>query len=452
MKKNNIKESSEIKMSPEIEDSMKTKTHHLGNHPSFPDVDGVDLQENIVFKTTKKNIISIIKNKFMKKNNIKESSEIKMSPEIEDNIKTKTHHLGNHPSFPDVDGVDFTEKLLLDRFNNVVNNVKKHYSINEINNDEILKEIPTLIEECIELEKEHKKQLEDLCISAVMDEFDIPESFVTIKTELTPNIDLKGLNKEPKGEIDEIEFENYDDISNLKTEIQKRHLINTLIQGSAMKIKNVLHKIDDQLTDINPILLNKYNKLISAIDYSYFIIKDFNGDKYGGVVKTTIPKNNDGKTEVDAKGVVFPILLYETMKGVMEVLAANGLPQDDKKTKYILGRTDYLESEPWNMRLGVGLWDKFVKLIPQQDIHLKHYIFAELCSLEANEFLTVVKEILSNTKKGKTFVETIIKKTKKDLQQEEFDLCLEEKRKLHKNQGYITNPQDIDNVWSNLGL
>ena len=75
-----------------------------------------------------------------------------------------------------------------------------------------------------------------------------------------------------------------------------------------------------------------------------------------------------GKEEVDpetdpptikVQGVAFPILVHELIKGVMEVLGTQGLPDDPRHAEMVMNSEDTLTAEVWDLRLGPVIWEKF---------------------------------------------------------------------------------------------
>ena len=90
---------------------------------------------------------------------------------------------------------------------------------------------------------------------------------------------------------------------------------------------------------------------------------------------------------------------YDAM---LELFASNGLPDDLKKAEYIISQSDFLKAEPWDLRLGVGIWKNIIDGI--KGTRYIPYLFSELCSLEVDEFNAVMAEILAKTKKGKSIV------------------------------------------------
>ena len=80
-----------------------------------------------------------------------------------------------------------------------------------------------------------------------------------------------------------------------------------------------------------------------------------------------------------------------------------------------------MAAEPWDMRLGPGLWERFTKLIDPDDFHLKHHVFAELAALPVKEFNYTMREIMANTKEGKKIISNIINEVKQDFKDDEFN-------------------------------
>ena len=81
-----------------------------------------------------------------------------------------------------------------------------------------------------------------------------------------------------------------------------------------------------------------------------------------------------GKEEVDpetdpptikAEGALFPILVHELFKGVMEYVSAHGLPSDPEFAEDVIGMEDTLPAEIWDLRLGPVIWEKFMEAYPQ---------------------------------------------------------------------------------------
>lgn len=188
----------------------------------------------------------------------------------------------------------------------------------------------------------------------------------------------------------------------------------------------MFHMVDDELTDLDPRLPNKYSKMMAAADYMYYIIPEMENGVNGGVVRVQFPTASNPKAVIYAQAMVFPVLIHELVKGVMELLSAHALPKNKKLGEYVINKADFLAAEPWDMRMGPGLWGRFTNMIEPDDFHLKHHIYTELASLPVREFNVKMREIMAGTKEGKKIIQGIVNEVKAGLQEDEFNEAMDE--------------------------
>ena len=182
--------------------------------------------------------------------------------------------------------------------------------------------------------------------------------------------------------------------------------------------------------------------MMTAAEYIDYIIPSMDEGTVGGMVKVEYPTKNNPKAIIHAQAMVFPVLIHEIVKGVMELLSAHGLPKDKKLIEYVTNKADFLAAEPWDMRLGPALWSKFTDAIDSDDFNLKHHVYSELAALPAKEFHIKMKEILAGTKEGKKIIKDIIDIVKQDLQHDEYskalsDLGIEDPENIDENEDDI---------------
>jgi hypothetical protein len=344
----------------------------------------------------------------------------RMHPTIETELVERKHSLGKHEIFPEDDESTFEEKIIGERFNEVVKQYKRAYDTDIIDNNKVISEMEPLLHETIKLESSHKKELEKLAEKMIREEFDMDETIVEIHAELTENITLKGRKKNSKPTIVEIDFEHYDEIKQAKNEVYKRRFLNTLIEGAAKKCNHMYHNIDDELIELDPRLPNKYNKLISSSDYMYYILPTMDNTIKGGMVSVQFPTESNPKAVIHAQGMIFPVLIHELVKGVMELISAHGLPKNKKIGEYVISKADFSEAEPWDTRLGPGLWSRFTNMFDPSDLNLKHHVYSDLISLPTDEFNSCMKEIMANTIKGKKIIKELCENIKKEMNEKEI--------------------------------
>ncbi len=351
----------------------------------------------------------------------------RMLPKLEADLRDRKHSLGEHPIFPSSDESTFEQKIMSKRFGDVTRNVKRHFDISDIDNNKIIADMMGLVHGSMLMESSHKKELEALAIKMVKEEYDISDDDMNIIAELTDDINEEGLVKNPSPVmVEDMEFESHQDIEDANDEVYKRRFINAMIQGAAKKCNHMFHMVDEDLVKMNPQLPTQYNKMMSAADYMYYAIDNMEDGVKGGVVRVELPKKEGDKPTIHAQAMVFPVLIHELVKGVMEILSTHGLPQDNKLREYVIGKSDYTQAEPWDMRLGPALWEKFADAIEPADFNLKHHIYSELCRLPVKEFNATMKEIMAGTKTGKAKVASIVKDIKSDMANDDKESAINE--------------------------
>jgi hypothetical protein len=361
-----------------------------------------------------------------------ENMNERMHPSLEEDLRNDTHSLGKHPALPEGDEHSFTQKVMGERFSEVCKRYKRAHDVDDIDNRKVMAEMMPMVYETIGLESKHKKALQELAIKMIREEYDMSENAVEIVAELTTNISLEGTKKNPKPmAVEGMEFDSHDDIVNANAEVYKRRFLNAMGQGAAKKCNHMFHMADDELTSLDPKLPNKYAKVMSSADYMYYVMPKMEEGVSGGVVKVEYPTKEKPKAKIHAQAMVFPVLIHEIVKGVMELLSAHGLPKNKKVADYVINKADFLAAEPWDMRMGPAVWGKFTDAVPADDFGLKHHAYSHLASLPANEFNTQMKEIMAGTKKGKKIVEDIIHHVKHDLHEEEFNNAMNELDSAH---------------------
>lgn len=372
----------------------------------------------------------------------------RMHPQLEQELAMRKHSLGQHPAFPEDDESSFEQRILGKRFDEVQKRYKRAFDVDSIDNNKLLKEMMPLVYETMALEAKNKKELEELAVKMIREEYDMGEDVVEIIAELTPEVVLKGAQKNPKPmAVEGMEFDKHDDFVRANEEVYKRRFLNAMTQGAAKKCNHMFHMVDEDLVNMDPRLPNKYNKMMSAADYMYYVIpkmdEEGNGSVTGGMVEVEYPSKKNPKAKIHAQAMVFPVLVHEIVKGVMELLSAHGLPKDKKLTEYVTNKADFIAAEPWDMRLGPAIWERFTEAIDPDDFHLKHHVYTELAALPAKEFHSQMKEIMAGTKEGKKIVKNIIERVKKDIQQEEYQQALNELGMDSNDEGYDTDIEDF---------
>jgi hypothetical protein len=336
-------------------------------------------------------------------------------------VKTHTTSLGDNEVFPNGDEYPFDYIILKERFNEVCDAIED-LGISDLSEDSLMSELSSLLNECKELETPVRDSLERICENAVNRLFAIPEGILNIKCKLVDRIKFKNairLRPESDGDI-KYTFTDVHDIDFSKKAIGKRRVINSLIQGGSYLYANVIGLYIDEINRINPRLLQLYRAITAINDYLLFTKKEeMTDDKpmQGSYVETHLGMD-DEKTTINVQGIIFPLLLQETIKGLFELFSAHGLPTDKEKAKYIIKKADFVLAEPWDLRLGVGLWKRVFGKV--QDTNMIPYMFTSLVKLDTDSFNSIMKEILSNTQKGNELINDLMQQAEYDNGYQQF--------------------------------
>jgi hypothetical protein len=135
-------------------------------------------------------------------------------------------------------------------------------------------------------------------------------------------------------------------------------------------------------------------------------ITDDNKNQLG--ISNIILGNMQTKNNVTIEGTIFPILLYETIRAFLELSAAHGLPSSKNEANYVMQKADYLQAEPWDMRLGPALWDSLINCCGDIDTEMIPYLFMKISKLSVTNFNNLMREVFSETKKGKYLMHKLV--------------------------------------------
>ena len=336
-------------------------------------------------------------------------------------VKTHTTSLGDNAVFPTSDDYPFDYVLLKKRYNEVCSAIDE-IGLNSLDEDSLVSELSSLVTKCKKLEQPIRDSLERICENALNKLFAIPPETINMSFKLVDKIKFKNAIRMRPESNDEVKY-TFNDIADIDLSnkaIAKRRLINSLIQGAAYTYGCVEGLYADDIDRINPELLKLYKEIRVINDYLLFIKKEeMTDDKpmQGSYVETKLGMGND-KTEINVQGIIFPLLFQESIKGLFELFSAHGLPHDMNKAQYIVKKSDFILAEPWDLRLGVGLWNMIFGNV--EDTNMIPYMFTSLVKMPTDEFNASVKEILSNTKKGKSILNALVKNAEYDNGYQQF--------------------------------
>lgn len=380
----------------------------------------------------------------------------RMDPSIQSKLEKGETPFSQSPALPRKDEDDeednsFEQLLASKRFKDVVDKVKRYTGMESVSQNQLTNLGSMLmrsVQEIKQIESNNEGYLEQLAVDLVKRELGIPDDAFQYDVEImsgrgqigTSGMQTTSVEPEDEDVVEQFgvsEDEAEDDLENFiaaferfDLEKAKRRFVNSLIQGASKKGHYMFHMVEEELNKINPRLLNLYGVVMSVNDLLYWILPDqmTMSAAEGG-------QGMEGKEEVDdetdpptiiAKGLFFPILVHEIIKGVYEALGTQGLPDDPKAAEMVMASQDTLPYEIWDLRLGPVFWEKFTEAYPDRLFDddkkiIQSYLFSRFSSLTTDEFFELAKYILSGDKRGTQIMNRMVDDIIEQLQMEDYE-------------------------------
>lgn len=346
--------------------------------------------------------------------------------------------LGKCKCFPQYEDCDFAVSILSERYNKLTE------MIGSDNRELLRRELSRIVRETKDIERECKGALEKLCVNVVTEIFNIPEDTVDIKVSLVDKVDSTNQRLTPEDSV-EFTFDNIKDMNYLTDEIHKRRVLNALITGAALDYAGRVSSYIKDLFEINPDLPSNYKRIMAYNELLSYVEKDTLNDENeasdGGKVDVSLGDPNSAVT-IRAEGILFPILLGETIKGILELAISHGLPRNKKKAMYVVGKADFKLAELWDMRLGTALWSLIDGQIEGDGVE-PNFLLMELSKFSCDEFNEIMTEIFAQTRDGKEMLNSIVEQINHHKEKDDFDSFLASKGSKHQIDDEFFEPEEL---------
>lgn len=362
----------------------------------------------------------------------KELSEI-VSPltdlpqDIKNVLRNHKTSLGIHPAFPPEEEIPFDALITQERLEEAVAKVKT-VVIDNYQPKNIEKHLQSLINKCKEIENNFKTKLENICYNYVIDLFHVPDGLVAFDCKLVENVDS---DKAPAQDTETIEFENIKQRTRLHDAVYKRRIINAIITGGAMRLSWISKELIGELYELNPELPSLYRDITILNEYLLFTKNNMGiseqNKKQSGISYLTIGNENT-KNKVISQAEIFPVLLYESIRGFLEMFAAYGLPSSKQECAYVMSKADFINAEPWDMRMGPELWDYLMDAFDNPETQDLPMILTILFSQRTEKFNNILQEIFGKTKAAQTIAQKILQKAYSDIEADDFEELMKKKQ------------------------
>jgi hypothetical protein len=382
------------------------------------------------------------------------------------------------PTTGDEPNKNFQEVLASERYKQVVGNLRTYLGANAPTQRgmEGVMSLQGLLMNAhntiVSIESQHKEELEQLAVELVMKEMGIPEGAIEYDAKIIGmgEIDMSDFNREEGNEENpqEVDIENeveiFNELQNLDLEKAKRRMINAIIQGASKKGHYMFHLVPERLEQItgNQNILNLYGTLMSINDITYWQLSDELIKGLGGAAagKESVerPEDEDGTAKVVARGINFPVLVHELIKGTLELFAIQGRPEGDEGFEDVEDSEDTLEKEMWDLRLGPAIWDRIRSQFPEDiltdenKVELQNYLLVEIFKLPAKKFLVFMKEVLNGTDRGKRLMNELMEGINQMFRDQEYEESVAMFRDDLDDVTDETDSDDLDDFLKSLGI
>jgi len=379
-------------------------------------------------------------------------------PEKHQKIGDRSHPLGNNPAFPNwtpPEGAKSRhwEELLaseqyqatLQRLNDFINRSKPQGQQRPLRKQDfgsIMQAMMGAVMQAIQMERPHNNRLVKMAIDLI---FEQPE-FSKLKepyqngefkidaklgpgelgnAALSPNAQEEPEEEEEEGEEpnEEVEREAQaaDALADITPEIAKRKVINALIHGGAVSKNYAYQLINTDLAAINPGLTTLYGIAMAGSELGYFATPDSmaamakdSPDLAGGSSEVEFEDGN--VPVVKARGLIFPMLIQELAKGLLELVSYEGLPSDPKMAQEVIDKSDFVDEESWAMIMGRGLWTRFVSALGGDQDEITMHLYNKIVQMPVEQFNRTMQAIQSGGPESLATIKRLAQEIRVDME------------------------------------
>lgn len=377
------------------------------------------------------------------------------------------------------DKVDFPEKpeghgtyeefLASDEYNNALEKLEQYTGERNIGTGiegkyaQLSNQAMRILQQLMTAEHQHEQELEQLCERVIREYFKIPENALQFNLKLVKE-KIAVNNKQKKPQLQQKEEELADDINGLTQERAKRRLINAMTQGHAVDGTWLFQRVSEDLANITGVqdVSEKYSIFVSTMMLGYWQFPEGNlagaqGEEGGAAGKTRLDTTTKPPT-VNAEAMIFPFLIHETIKGVMEFLHKERRPENPELSQRARDLEDSVKHETWDIRLGPAIWRRVMNLFPdavkndEDKKKLQFYMLSNIANLPVKEYLITMKEVISGSDDGKKLMGAIYYDLSRKTDNETMTKTESEFRRVIDSLKDKYSEDDLSDLLSSMGI
>jgi hypothetical protein len=376
---------------------------------------------------------------------------------------------------------NFQEVLASERYKQLVDNLRRYLGQRApvVRGTQGMMQLQQMLmqahNEIVRTERAHRAELEALAIEIVMNEMGLQEGDLEFDAKIVgmDEISIDDFNTNEPNDANtptgddlnlNTEVEIFNDLEKLNLEKAKRRLVNSIIQGASARGHYMYHTVSDRLGEItnSPNLIGAYGVLMSINDINYWQMSDelINGSLSSSVAgeEQVTPNEEDpenGAPKVIARGINFPVLVHELLKGVMEAISLKGRSDIHGQ---VVADEDMLKKEVWDLRLGPAIWDRMRSQFPEDILvdenkkDVQNLLLMSIFELPAKQFLAFMKEVMGKTPRGRDLINQIIQAINSMLNQEQYESAIDVFRDNIEDLTDNTDFSNMNGLLSDLGI
>ena len=342
---------------------------------------------------------------------------------LEDTILDNATSVGDNPALPPEEENPYLLGIVREGFEAAMQSLPDGYGGDA---ESVKEELDRLVLMCQKRESAVSEALESLCCNIMADVFAIPEDTINIEAVLVSRCDMSKYRMVPEPS-DGFQFDDTDEMEKLSEMIYQRRMVDSVVSGAAAWYAGNIDKYRSEIAKIDPSLPPLYRLISIYRNALVFLSEDTVSSverQDFGVVDVTIPEKGEMIT-VHAEGTVFPYLLEQTFKGLLETAALRGMPKNQEKAEYIMKKADYRLAENWDYRIGTGLWETIANVFYGCGVDIDevgpNFIIMEIASMNPGNFNIFMRNLLKGTRKGAEMAKALAEVIQYNKETDDFD-------------------------------